>query len=116
MEKRTRCIHRRDEWGNDHDRLELVFSDVAAFIIKASLHPRGPVTKVILTKDKRVIWFTQEFRSPLSFCDERRLEELDEKTTKELCRIIEEGDTVRGSLRISVDVYDKDLVFSICKA
>jgi hypothetical protein len=112
----TKCIHRRDEWGNDHDRLEYDFSDIAVFIVKASLHPRGPVTKMILTKDRRVIWYTMEFRSALSFCEERRVEELSERTLKEFCDIVRAGDTVKGSLRISVDVYDADLMNRICSA
>jgi hypothetical protein len=110
----TKCVHRRDEWGNDHDRLDWDPSDTVAVVTKASLNPRGAVTEVILTRDRRVIWFTKEFRTSLSFCEERRIEELDRRVTKELCELIGRGDTIVGMLRISVSIYDKDFVSSVC--
>ena len=111
---KTKCVWKRDEWGNDHDMLQYDFSDIATIVTKASLNPRGAVTKIILTKDGRIIWYTKEFRQPLSFCEERRVEELDEKYLSELCDLIRRGDTVTDFSRISVSVYDRDLISSVC--
>jgi hypothetical protein len=115
---KTRCVRRRDEWGNFHDRLESG-DDVAIMALFA--YP-GSVVDVYITEDLRVLVLHRDSRTLETFCDEVPLEEyastdLGRERVQKLCKAIRAGGRKQfNSLRVVAAVLKFGVAREVCRS